>query len=423
MRSGKGVPPMLIIGFLFFIFGFISWINAILIPYFRLSLQLSVAAAMMVTFAFYISYFVMALPSAYIIQSIGYKKGMVAGLLIMALGAILFVPAARFLSYGLFLIGLFVQATGLTLLQTAANPYVTILGPADSAARRMSLMGICNKVAGAVAPLILISLLTRTPNEIDEIKSTLQKVSRTRAEAILKELVFRLRMPYEVMAFILFLLGCLIYFSSLPDIKSEATRASSKQTLFHYPHLVLGILAIFCSVSVEVISVDSIISYAQYQGYSFLDGKYFATYTLVIMIFAYSLGILLIPKFLNQKNALLLCAGLGSILTIGVLCTHNSFSVWNLALLGFSNALIWPSIWPLALKDLGSYTEKGSAFLIMGIVGGALTPLLYGAISSQVSPQAGYIILLPLYLFLIYYALHGASIRRYSFRQKQILAE
>lgn len=403
---------MIIIGFLFFVFGFVSWLNAILIPYFKLSLQLTLNEAMMVTFAFYISYFVMALPSSYILKRIGYKNGMMSGLLVMAAGALLFIPAAQFSSYLLFLAGLFVQATGLTVLQTASNPYVTILGPIESAAKRMSLMGVCNKVAGAIAPLIFLKIVTNSPTEVDDISNTLQSLLPVQASEVLHNLILRLRMPYAVIAIVFTLLATIIYFSPLPKIKTSYQQASEKESVWHFPHLMLGVIAIFCSVSVEVLAVDSIISYAEFVGYPFLQAKYFATYTLVIMIAAYIAGIFAIPKYLNQRKALIGCALTGIVLTLGVLLLHGKGSVWNVALLGFCNALIWPSIWPLALKDLHSFTEKGSAFLIMGIVGGALTPLLFGGIANRLDLRSAYIVMLPLYLFLLYYGAFGYAIRK-----------
>jgi len=415
MPQRRFLPPMVIIGFLFFVFGFISWLNAILIPYFKLSLELSLNEAMMVTFAFYISYFIMALPSSHILEKTGLKKGMVLGLFIMAVGALLFIPAAQYRSYALFLTGLFIQATGLTLLQTASNPYVTILGPIESAARRMSIMGVCNKVAGAVAPLILLNSVTKSPEEIDEVKALLPGLLPQKTEVILQELVLRLRTPYGIIAVILILLALVIYFSKLPDIKNQDKAGKTDGSLFNYPHLLLGTIAIFCGVSVEVLAVDSVISYAEYQGYPFLNAKYFATYTLIAMIVGYIIGIIMIPIYLSQRKALIYCACIGIILSFGILMIPGKLSVWNVVLLGFCNALLWPSIWPLALKDLGTYTERGSAFLIMGVVGGALTPILFGGIAGKFNIQWAYIVMLPLYLFLLYYGYSGYSVVRRKF--------
>ncbi|CAL1519409.1 sugar MFS transporter [Chitinophaga sp. MM2321] len=407
MLQKKFLPPMMIIGFLFFVFGFVSWLNAILIPYFKLSLQLSLSEAMMVAFAFYISYFIMALPSSWILERTGLKKGMMLGLFVMALGALLFIPAAHFRNYPMFLVGLFVQATGLTLLQTAANPYVTILGPIESAASRMSLMGVCNKVAGAVAPLILLKMVTKSPQEIDDIKSALPGLLPQQATDVLQQLILRLQTPYGVMAAVLILLGLIIYFSGLPDIKQAQKSNIEKESIFRFPHLMLGTFAIFCGVSVEVLAVDSVISYAEFHGFSFLHARYFATYTLVVMITGYLFGIAAIPRYISQRNTLIGCAGLGMILTLVILVTPGSFSVWSVVMLGLCNALIWPAIWPLALKGLGAYTERGAAFLIMGIVGGAITPTLFGAIAVKSNLQQAYVILLPLYFFLLYYGYTG----------------
>lgn len=406
----RAVPPMFIIGVLFFIFGFISWLNAILIPYFKLSLQLSLGEAMLVTFAFYLSYFVMALPSSYILRRTGYKKGMSLGLLVMAAGALVFVPAAQFSSYPLFLTGLLIQATGLTLLQTASNPYVTILGPIDGAASRMSLMGVCNKVAGALAPLLFVGFVTKSPHEVDEVKAAIPHLPAVDAAHLLRELILRLRTPYIFIAFVFVALGMFIYFSALPDIKTSAHEKSSNKKLSDYPHLLLGVFAIFCGVSAEVIAVDTIINYAESTGSSFASARYFATYTLLIMIVAYIAGIISIPKYISQHKALSVSAFSGLILTVGVLALPGHLSVWIVALLGFCNALIWPSIWPLALKDLGNYTSKGSALLIMGIVGGAITPFLYGSIAAELNTKIAYIVLLPLYLFLLYYGRKGYQV-------------
>jgi FHS family L-fucose permease-like MFS transporter len=404
--SIKKASPMFIIGFLFFVFGFVSWLNAILIPYFRLALQLSIDEAMMVTFAFYISYFVMAFPSSQILRITGFKKGMMYGLFIMASGAFLFIPAAGFNSYPLFLTGLFVQATGLTLLQTAANPYVTILGPIESAAKRMSIMGICNKVAGAIAPLVLLKIVTKNPHEIDHITKILPSLLTDKAQVILNELIHRLIIPYAMLGIVLILLGILIRYSGLPDIKEEKVTGPERGEI-RYPYLLLGAFAIFCGVSAEVLAVDTIISFAEYKGFPFITAKYFATFTLIAMILAYVVGAFAIPRFITQKRALLYSSAAGLLLTFCIMVTPNKWGIWELVLIGFCNALLWPSIWPLALKGLGPDTKRASAFLVMGIVGGALTPLLFGYIAGRTNLQCAYIVLFPLYAYLLYYGSAG----------------
>jgi MFS transporter, FHS family, L-fucose permease len=376
---------LIIIGVLFFIFGFVSWMNAVLIPYFKLTCQLSDKQSMLVAFAFYISYFIMAIPSSAILKKTGFKNGMMFGLWIMAIGALLFIPAAMTRTYSLFLLGLFIQATGLTLLQTASNPYIVILGPIESAAQRISFMGICNKVAGAIAPLLLIHLITNSDDEIDLIQKQLPSLTTIEQVNVMNELASRLILPYIAMAIVLAALGLLIRFSNLPDInepEDEKGSISSKNSIFQFPHLILGAITIFCAVSVEVLAVDSIIGYAQYTGLSFNDAKYFATITLMFMIVSYLIGTVTIPRYIQQRNVLQIIAIMGLTFTIAALTLQGSLSVWSIALLGFANALLWPSIWPLALDGLGKHTKQASAILIMGVVGGALTPLAYGALSD-----------------------------------------
>lgn len=406
----KKYGPMIIIGSLFFVFGFVTWINSVLIPYFKLVCELTVKEAMLVAFAFYISYFLMAFPSSYILKKTGYKNGMMLGLLVMAVGAFIFIPAANTREYVIFLIGLFVEAMGLTLLQTAANPYVTILGPIESAASRISIMGVCNKVAGAIAPLLLVGAIVKNPNEIDEVHQQLTTISTEQQNIILNDLSGRLVVPYIIIGIVLIGLGMVIRFTKLPDIDDEAANRSTKgekENLWKHTHLILGAIAIFCGVGVEVLAVDSIINYAQFTGLSFREAKYFATYTLLFMIVSYVIGIVAIPKIISQRKALLLSAVLGIALTILTIFIKGPVSVWFIALLGLGNALLWPAIWPLSLEGLGKATSKGSALLIMGVVGGAVTPLLYGMISEVSNPQIAYWILIPFYLFILYFAAAG----------------
>lgn len=399
--------PMAIIGLLFFIFGFVSWLNAILIPYFKFTLQLSLASAMLVAFAFYLSYFFMAIPSSWVLHRLGFKSGMAWGLYIMAIGSVLFIPAAYLMSFPVFLIGLFIQATGLTILQTAANPYVTIIGPLESAATRMSVMGICNKVAGAVAPLIFLRVVTKGPSEIDEIQARLVDMPALQQETVLSSLTDRLILPYGAMTLILVALGVLILRSGLPDIQEDKSGPDEKVRfagLFKFPQLILGFVAIFCSVGVEVLVIDSIISYAEFHTLPFAEASYFPTYILLLMIASYALGIWLIPKYLSQRNTLIGCASFGIILTIAAISFSGSVSIWMVVLLGLANALIWPSIWPLALDGVSNYTKQGSALLVMGVVGGAIIPYVYGALGSWLNPQLAYVIMVPLYIFLLYFA-------------------
>lgn len=412
--SKNNYAPMIIIGSLFFVFGFVTWINSILIPYFKLTCALSVKEAMLVAFAFYISYLVMAFPSSFILKKTGYKRGMMLGLFVMAAGALVFVPAASTRQYLVFLIGLFIEAAGLTLLQTAANPYVTILGPIESAASRISIMGVCNKIAGAVAPLLLVGAIIKNPNEVDEVKAKLLTMSASQQNVILDEMSSRLIFPYIVIAVVLIVLGLVIKLTNLPDINDDskevaklAEAGAQYKTLFQHKHLILGAIGIFCAVSVEVLAVDSIINYGQYAGFTFRAAKYFATYTLLIMVISYIIGIFTIPKIISQRKALIASASIGIFFTILAILSKGPLSVWCIALLGLGNALLWPSIWPLSLKGLGKFTSQGSALLIMGVAGGGVTPLLYGVISDASNPHIAYLILIPFYLFILYFAISG----------------
>ncbi len=409
----KDNSAIAIIGVLFFIFGFISWINAILIPYFKLTCSLTDKQSMLVAFAFYISYFIMAFPASAILKKTGFKNGMMLGLWTIAIGALIFIPAALSRTYSLFLFGLFIQATGLTILQTASNPYIVILGPIESAAKRISIMGVCNKIAGAIAPLILIGFLTKSDTEIDEIKAQLPNMMLADKELLLNELAARLIIPYIIIAVVLVALGIMIRLSSLPDIKEpEDTEggAARKTSVFQYPHLVLGALTVFCAVSVEVLAVNSIIGYGEHSGLAFKDAKYFATYTLLFMIVSYILATILIPKYIKQRQVLQIVSIAGFVLTLVAVSVSGISSVWAIALLGLANAVLWPAIWPLAIDGIGRFMKQGSALLIMGIIGGALMPLIYGAISDYSNPQVAYAVMLPCYIFIFYYATYGYKV-------------
>ncbi|GEO10304.1 sugar MFS transporter [Segetibacter aerophilus] len=427
--SKNNYGPMIIIGSLFFVFGFVTWVNSILIPYFKLTCELTVRESMLVAFAFYISYFVMAFPSSFILKKTGYKNGMMLGLFVMAAGALVFIPAANSRQYIIFLVGLFIEATGLTLLQTASNPYVTILGPIESAASRISIMGVCNKLAGAIAPLLLVGAIVKNPNEIDEIKAQLVNMSASQQDVVLNGLSARLITPYIIMAVVLVALGLLIKFTSLPDIHDENTEPGQpakaslqEKSFFQHHHMIFGAIAIFCAVSVEVLAVDTIINYAQYTGLSFREAKYFATYTLLIMIISYIIGIFTIPKIISQRKALIASAGIGVVFTILAVIVKGPASVWFISLLGLGNALLWPAIWPLSLNGLGRSTSKGSALLIMGVVGGALGPVIYGAVSDSSNPQVAYWVLIPFYLFILYFATSGYKAGKQATPELQVAA-
>lgn len=415
---------ILIIGMLFFIFGFITWLNSILIPYLKIACELNTFQSSLVAFAFYISYLFMALPSSWILKRTGFKNGMMAGLLVMAAGALVFIPAALTRTYAIFLSGLFIMGTGLAILQTASNPYITIIGPRESAATRISIMGICNKLAGALAPLILAYFIL---NDGDAFVAQLKTLSGPAKETILDELASRVVIPYIIIAASLALLGVLVRFSSLPEVETEPEPIDIKETekgrkdIFDYPHLWFGAIALFFYVGAEVMAGDMIIRYGISLGIPIAQAKIFTTYTLIFMIIGYVLiGLILVPKIISQRTALSLSAILGIIFTLLAIFTDSKTSVMFIALLGFANALIWPAIWPLAIHNLGNYIKTGSSILIMMISGGAVLPMLWGSISDVFPdhPQNAYWLCVPCYLFILYYALDGYKILH---KQKKIL--
>jgi MFS transporter, FHS family, L-fucose permease len=398
-----------IIGVLFFVFGFITWANSQLIPYLRIACELTVSQSYLVATAFFAAYFVMAIPSSLILNKTGFKKGMSLGLLVMAAGALLFIPAANQRSYSLFLTGLFIIGTGLALLQTASNPYVTVLGPIESAAKRISIMGICNKVAGIIAVYVLGNIVL---SNADEIKNRLITLNAGEKEAELNALASRVIMPYTLIAVALTLLAVVIYFINLPEIREEEETDNSlsknRKNIFQFPYLLLGALAIFFYVGVEVISYDTFANFGEELGYSLDTAKRFASYTGYGLLAGYLLGIFTIPKYISQRSALIISILLSIILVLLAVFTKGIVAITCFALLGFSNAIMWPAIWPLAINGLGRFTKIGAALLIMGIVGGAIIPPLYGRVAEAIhSLQYAYLIMIPCYLYILYFAIYG----------------
>lgn len=402
--------PLIVIGALFFIFGFITWANSQLIPYLKIACELTDTQSFLVATAFFAAYFVMAIPSSFILEKTGFKKGMSLGLLVMAAGALLFIPAANARSYPLFLAGLFIIGTGLALLQTASNPYVTVLGPIESAAQRISIMGICNKVAGILAVFVLGGIVLKN---VDALKAKLLTLDAAGKAAELDNLAARVINPYMIIAAALALLAVAIFFIHLPDIEeekegTEVTHAETKTSIFQFPHLLLGALAIFFYVGVEVISYDTFAGFGESLGFPLEKASKFASYTGYGLLLGYVLGIILIPKFISQQKALVANTLLSIVLVLLSIFTGGMTAVVCFALLGFSNAIMWPAIWPLAIEGLGKFTKTGAALLIMGIVGGALLPLLYGEVSEMLgSRQEGYWLMIPCYLYILYYAIKG----------------
>lgn len=409
MRSSYPIQ-ITIIGALFFFFGFVTWANSILIPYLQIACELTNFQSYFVTFAFYVAYFVMAIPSSYILQWIGYKNGIVIGLLICATGTLLFIPAALNRYYLLFLIALYVVGTGLALLQTAANPYITLIGNPEGASSRINVMGTCNSVAGMLAPLIFGSIALKNA---ENLKKQAHELGGPLKEALLDSLSHRVLEPYAVLTLILVVLAILIKYSPLPEIE-HPTAAADKGSIWEHKHLVWGILSIFSYVGVEVLAIDSLVNFASTQGFNLEEAKQFPSYCIGLMLIGRIAGIFVLGKYIKAQDAL----AFNTLTSIGFVIASQLLSglpaVICIILLGLWHSIMWSAIFPLAIDRLGNFTKRGSSYLIMAIVGGAIIPPLYGKIADLLHNdlKTSYLIMLPFYGILLYFGTKGYKIKK-----------
>lgn len=429
----KMMLSLTLMGALFFIFGFVTWLNGILIPYLQIACELTNFQAVFVTFSFYISYTLMAVPSSKILEKTGFKSGIMIGLLIMAVGTLMFIPAAVYRTFSIFLAGLFVMGTGLALMQTAVNPYITILGRRETAAVRLSIMGICNNFAGAIGPLILAYYIL---NDGDAIVSSLKTMDEASELNVLNELSRRVIGPYIVMTAVLVVVGILVKMSPLPELDKEPEEESgvtdaTKTNIFQFPHLILGVITLFFYVGVEVIAGNTIFSYGISLGIAIESAQAYTTMVMFTMLAGYVLGILAIPRLVTYHTVLKISAITGILFTLAAIAVPSSWSfilpwvdiempitILFIALLGLSNSLIWPAIWPLAIHNLGKFIKTGSALMIMAIAGGAVLPLLWGWISDSWSAREAYWIVVPAYLIILFYALYGYKVKTWKWKEK-----
>ena len=421
MNQNKSyILSLTIITFVFFVFGFIIWLNGVLIPYFQICLELTNFQASLVIFAANIAYFVMALPSAWVLKKTKYKKGMVLGLLIMTIGTLMFIPAAYTRTYSLFLTGLFVTGTGLTLLQAAVNPYIAILGPIESTAQRVGFLGLANKTAGILSITVLGSIFLLNADEIIANVSTLNGFEKAK---ILDEYALKIVNPYIVITVILLLMALIIHFSKLPEIDDSKTEVEgvsveivAKENVFQYPYLVLGVVTMFFASTCEVVPVDSIIIYSRALGLSINEARIFPIYALVAMLMGYLATIIFIPKYISQHKTLQFTAFWGILLSVGSYFTEGKTSILLVALMGFGTAMLWGTIWGLSLRGLGKYTKIGGAMLLMGIIGGAILPLLFGKLVdvNPQNPQNAILLMIPFYLIILLYGIWGHKIESWS---------
>ena len=386
-----------IVGMMFFIFGFVSWVNAILIPYFRIACELTNFQSYLVTFAFYIAYLVMSIPASFVLKRAGFKRGIMYGFFCMAIGALLFVPAALSRTYWIFLAGLFSIGTGLTILQAAANPY-------------------CNKFAGIIAPLIFAAIILKATDSIVFEQLNAGVFSEEEKNIVLDSLIRRVIWPYSILSIFLFVVGIFIRYSVLPEINQEeenkevdTDKGKSHTSILQFPYLLMGAIAMFLHVGTQVIAIDTIIGYANSMKMDFL-------------------GILLIPKYLSQKRAFQICCIFGLIFSLGVVLSdvdltlfghEANLSIWSLVLLGLPNSLIYAGIWPLSIRGLGRFTKIGSSLLVMGLCGNAILPLVYGYFADLFSVKQAYWVLVPCYLYLIFFAVYGYKIEAWSLIKKK----
>lgn len=399
-----------IIGALFFIMGWFTWINGPLIAFVQVAFDLNVVNAFLVTFVFYLSYFVWALPASLILDRTGMKKGMALALWVMAAGAFAFGQFCTRRWYPGALGGLFVIGAGLAILQTAANPYVSILGPIDSAAQRIAIMGICNKIAGIAAPIVLGTLVLHGMGDIAARVATVDAVEKSR---VLGEFAAGIHGPYLLMACVLAVLGFGILFSPLPDVRAEAGASAAvtpgpARKLADFPHVWLGALAIFVYVGAEVMAGDAIGTYGRGFDIPLDQTKFFTAFTLGAMLAGYVVGFVAIPRFVSQQRYLAFSALLGMVLSLGAFATHGYVSVGCVAALGFANAMMWPAIFPLAIHGLGRLIERGSALLIMGIAGGAIIPQAFAILRQSHDFQLVFVLLMiPCYAYIGWFAVRG----------------
>ncbi len=424
---------MVIMGTLFFIFGMVSWVNSVLIPYFKVTCELSLSQAFLVGFVFYISYFIMAIPSSMMLNKIGYKRGIYYGLLTMSLGALLFISAALTRAYPLFLGGLFLLGIGLAVLQTAGNPFVTIIGPIESAAKRMSIMGVCNKFAGIIAPLLLgMVIIKSTDSQIfSQLEGGADMINGVGRSQILDELIRRVIWPYSILAVALAGYAVYVKNSILPDIDTNKGITSAKtgtitekKSIFQYPYLILGVVGMVCHLGTQALCINTLATSANALGTDLAQAKLLPPMILFTTFIGFGLGAFLIPKIVTQLNALKIAAAVNLLASIAVIFVsgrttilgvdaHNA--MWILVFMGIPNAFLYSGIWPLAIHGLGKFTSLGSAFLVMALSSSGIFPLIYaGQVAMTGSIQMAYWMSIPCFLFLVFYAFYGYTITSWN---------
>lgn len=391
--------PLAIIGLFFFSIGFALGINSYLMPVLKNAMHISGAASSLLLAATFIPFLLFGIPATHCIRLIGYKRTMALSFAIFAVAFALFILAAKQNSLTWFLIASFVSGAANAVLQASVNPYVTILGPLDSAARRISCMGISNKLAWPVTTLFITLVIGKGIGDTQ---------------------LSDLYLPFTIIIAIFLLLGVIALLAPLPDVKaagedeSDTTAnsnsyADGKTSILQFPHLLLGCLALFLYVGVETISLATATGYAQSLG---LEGDNYGFIPSVGMIVGYVCGVIFIPRYLSQAAAMRICAIIALVGSIAVAVVPNPvFSVCCIFLMALGCSLMWPALWPLAMADLGKFTKAGSSLLTMAIAGGAVMPWVQGLVQDAFSYQTSYWVSVPCFLFILYYGLAGYKVR------------
>lgn len=388
--------PLAFVGMMFFSLGFALGINSFLIPVLKENLSLPGGVAYLLLAATFVPFLLFGYPAAKTIAAIGYKRTMALSFLIFAAAFVLFVFSARTESFGLFLLASFVSGAANAYLQASVNPYVTILGPLESAAKRISIMGICNKLAWPVAPLFF-ALIVTNPEQVQ---------------------ISDLYLPFYIIIAVFLLLGMVSLLAPLPEVKAagedeadktECPYTAGKRSIWQFPHLVLGALTLFIYVGVETLSLSTAVDYAKALGLSNPD--LYAWIPSIGMVVGYLCGIILIPKYMSQDMAMRICAWIGVAGSLAIVLLPAEISIWAIFPMALGCSLMWPALWPLAMADLGKFTKAGSGLLTMAIAGGAVIPTLFGFLQEASGVQTAYWLALPCFVFILYYGVAGYKIR------------
>lgn len=397
-RNTTYLLPLIFVGIMFFAIGFALGINSYLVPLLTNALHISSGQSYLVIAATFSAFLIFGYPASMLIARIGYKKTMALSFLMFALGFYLFIPSASHGSLSLFLVASFISGMGNTFLQASVNPYITILGPMESAAKRISIMGICNKLAWPVSPIFLAAVIGKSVEQVQLID---------------------IKLPFLIIIGVFVLLGALVLIAPLPEVKAvgenedaiaDCPYAANKTSIWQFPHLLLGCLALFLYVGVETLALATTVDYATSLG--FANPQDYAIYPSIGLVTGYICGILFIPKYLRQETALKICAWLAVIGSLLIVLSPPQISIWFVAVIALACSLMWPSLWPLAMTDLGRFTKTGSSLLVIAIVGGAVIPAIFGLLKDYIGAQNAYWLCVPCFLYVLYYAMFGYKVRK-----------